>query len=79
MQLCNLSLIDTDDIINEMFAFEPTKALNEQFEHAGYDSTNFFILLGIFLFMILSAIIWMTLRKLLQKLAKRSKSEFFLI
>ena len=79
MQLCNLSLIDTDDIINDMFDFKPTEALNERFEHAGYDSTNFFILLGIFLFIILLTIIWMTLRKLLQKLAYRSKSEFFLI
>lgn len=75
MQLTNLSLIDTDEAIEDMFSFQPTEALNERFDEAGYGSTNFFILLGIFLFMSATSIFWMLLRKLCQRLLRNVKSD----
>ena len=72
MRLTNLALVDTDSSINMLFNFDESisEPLNERFEEAGYDSTNFFILLGLVLYLILAFIIWNVLLLLMQKCTK---------
>lgn len=72
MKLTNLALVDTDSSINMIFNFDEniSEPLNDRFEEAGYDSTNFFILLGLVLFLIMGFVIWNILILLLQKCTK---------
>lgn len=52
MKLTNLDIISTEVAINWIFDFPHTDPLNERFNRAGYESSNFFIELGPFFFII---------------------------
>ena len=69
MKLTNLALVDTDSSINMLFNLDESisEPLNDRFEEAGYDSTNFFILLGLVFYLLMFFIIWNILILLMQK------------
>ena len=65
MQMTNLDTIDTTYAFNAMFNFRETAPFNEEFDAAGYNSTNFFIESGALFFLVCTFIFWVPIRKLL--------------
>lgn len=72
MKLTNLDLVDVEFILEGVFHFRETLPVNETFEQAGYDSSNFFIEMGPLLFLILIYLVWMPIRKLIQWCGKKT-------
>ena len=72
MKLTNLDIVETEDILNQIFTFHvETKPISAVFKEAGYESSNFIIELGpLFLIICISSIIYL-LRMILLKLVEK--------
>lgn len=66
MQLTNLDLIDTEPALVVIFGeMRETGPFNDTFEKAGYKSTNFFIVCGPMVLIMIAFLVWVPIRKLL--------------
>ena len=70
MKLVNFDLIDVKLALEKVISLTELKAFSYLFEAAGYETTNFFIELGILFFFIILFPIIVLLRKLLARLVK---------
>ena len=60
-------------IFGEMRLTDP---FNDTFEKAGYDSTNFFYVCGPIVLIVIAFLIWVPLRKLLQRASQPCRNNF---
>ena len=78
MKLTNLDVIPTEDLLNEIFTFEvEAPAFNENFEAAGYESSNFIIELGPLGFIIVLSTVLFIIKNLLKNLSTRCDDNWF--
>ena len=70
MRLINLDLIDESDM-QDWFGFTPTAPFNAIFWEAGFDTTTFWIEIGLILFIVISFGIFVVLRELLRHIFKK--------
>eukprot|EP00353_Schmidingerella_taraikaensis_P004715 CAMPEP_0185575188 /NCGR_PEP_ID=MMETSP0434-20130131/6452_1 /TAXON_ID=626734 ORGANISM="Favella taraikaensis, Strain Fe Narragansett Bay" /NCGR_SAMPLE_ID=MMETSP0434 /ASSEMBLY_ACC=CAM_ASM_000379 /LENGTH=103 /DNA_ID=CAMNT_0028191995 /DNA_START=73 /DNA_END=380 /DNA_ORIENTATION=- len=67
MQYTNLDVIETDFIIEAIFnGFEESPPLSDRFEEVGYESSNFFLLIGALLLLTIAFMVCAPIRKCLQ-------------
>ena len=61
MKITNLDVIDCEEAVKAIFSFRAEPGpLNENFEEAGYDTSNFLLGLGLLFFIIVtSATLWL--------------------
>ena len=79
LHLSNFDLIDMDPIYNKLFRFSETKAFNQIFEEAGYESSNFILLIGpLFLIVILYPLRLIILKAIMSKKFKKLKVRKYL-
>ena len=76
LQLCSMDFFDTDSMFDEMFGFRETPAFQtivfkdgsekSGFADAGYDSSNFFQLIGPIFFFVVFFVVFVIVKKLIQ-------------
>lgn len=71
MHLTNLDIINPEDFIKSMFSFkaEPDP-INENFEEAGYDTSNFILGLGLLFFVLIASTLLWLFKKLIEYIVK---------
>ena len=78
MQLTNLDILPVEDIIVAIFDFKvETEPINEIFEDAGYDSSNYLLLLGSLFFIVSFGIIVYLLKKLCVRITRPMLDNWF--
>ena len=78
MKYTNLDIIEVDDYLTAIFGdFIPTEPYSEEFEELGYETSNFFLEMGPLMFLIMLFLLYAPVRKLLQRLSRNSKDNFF--
>ena len=78
MKLTNLDVIPTEDFLNKIFTFEvEAPAFNENFEDAGYESSNFIIELGPLGIIIVLSTLLFIIKRLLKNLSGRCDDNWF--
>ena len=74
LKYCNLDIIPTDEKINFMFGgFNESEPFSDRFEEIGYDSSNYFLLLGALLILMIVFIVWLPIRKVFKVFANRAQ------
>ena len=71
MNLINLDIIEVEPILTVIFGeFRETDAFNDHFKEMGYESSTFFLSLGVIMVTLMVFLVWMPIRKLLQRIVR---------
>ena len=70
LQLSNFNLFPTDLMYNTIFDFTETEPFNQVFEEAGFENSNFILLAGPFLLLVILYFLWTFIQKILLKIPK---------
>ena len=72
MNLVNLDIIEVEPLLTAIFGeFRETAAFNDHFSEMGYESSTFFLSLGLIMLTIMVFAVWVVIRKLLQRIVRK--------